>query len=208
MKFIRTISTLGALGLGLGLAGCGGSNSGDVHLTPGPPNPTPPPVVTPAQPTGKFVQIERLSRPAIKEVFEQFVDHQTSNQVEPYNDPTLSAAIKGTEDALRPPTGTTDYGAALQGVLYPDQYLVDLSKNAGGFLGAETKGAAGGAFGGRNINDDVVGIELGALFGNTLSKLGLIADDNQENNCLSAQNISLTPAQKSTSNFPYLSPPH
>ena len=206
MNITKTLTTLGALGLGLALSAC---SSGDVHLTPGP-NQTPIPPASTAQPTGTFVQIERLSRPAIKEVFEKFVDHQTSNASEPASDALIASSIKGTEDALRPPSTSagTDYGATLASVLAPDEYKVDLSQTVGGFLGADLPGKVPGPFGGRNPNDDVVAVELGVLFGNTLSKLGIVADDGEENNCLSAQNISIAPSQKSTGTFPYLPAPH
>jgi hypothetical protein len=181
--------------LGLALTAC--SSSG-VKLTP-----QPPPGAT------TYRQIELLSRPAIKEVFEPFQDHQITNAVEPYNDPTLKSAIQTTEDALRPPKGAIDYGAALASVLYPDEYLVNLAGSSMPpavdgqfFLSAEV---APGSFGGRAPNDDVVDLELGALFGKTLSALGIIADDGEENNCLSSQNTpSEDPAKKTTSTFPYL----
>ena len=206
MKIIRSLATVGALGLSL--AACSSNNNGPT-LTPGPPNNV-------VQPTGPFTQIERLSRPAVKEVFETFVQHQQSNAVEPYNDPVVQGAIKSTEDALRPPTANTDYGAALQGVLYPDEYAVDLTQTKGGYLGVETKGALGqGTFGGRNINDDVIGVSLLALFGNGLSTLGLQPDDNQENPCIASQGgkplapaLNIDPTQASTTTFPYLNTPH
>ena len=196
MKFIKTLATVGALGLGL--AAC--SNNSGPTLTPQPPNNN-------VQPTGSFVQIERLSRPAVKEVFETFVQHQQSNAVEPYNDPVIQAAIKGTEDFIRPPANGADYGAALQGVLYPDEYTVDLTQTKGGFLGAEIP-KLGTPFGGRNINDDVIAVELGALFGTTLSTLGLQPADNEQNNCISAQNVTIAASQQSTTTFPYLATPH
>lgn len=207
MKFIKTLATAGALSLAL--AACS-SNSNGVHLTPQPSGNN-------IQPAGPFTQIERLSRPAVKEVFETFVQHQTSNAIEPYADPTIQGAIKSTEDALRPPKNGADYGAALQGVLYPDEYTVDLTQTKGGFLGAETKGAIPGTgpFGGRNINDDVIGIELFALFGKGLPTLGLQPEDNQENTCISSQGgvpltpaLNIDPSQASTTSFPYLHTPH
>ncbi|MEA2688475.1 MAG: hypothetical protein QOD51_1082, partial [Candidatus Eremiobacteraeota bacterium] len=76
---------LAALGaLGSILAGCNGGatnvpqfNSGSsAFATPLPTNPT--------TPTGAYVQIELLSRPAIKEAFENFNDHKLTNKVEPY----------------------------------------------------------------------------------------------------------------------------
>ena len=187
----------------LGLAACGGNNN--VHLTP--------------QPSQlSFTQIERLSRPAIKEVFEPFQDHQKSNAVEPYNDPTIYADIKVTEDALRPPKGTIDYGVALQGLLYPDEYTVNLNGPAPS--GADpyyflSDVADGGAFGGRAPNDDVIYLELSALYGPLLSQLGAITDDNEENTCLMSQNIGgqgkpggQAASKLATTTFPYLATPH
>src|ERR1700760_2742921 len=106
------IFALGALSFGL--AACGGGNS--VNTTP----------VAP-QAVG-YKQVELLSRPAVKELFEKFVDHQTSNTSEPYNDPTLQSAIQTFTDALRPPVGGADYGKVLASVLYPNEIVVDLSQ--------------------------------------------------------------------------------
>jgi hypothetical protein len=204
MKYANATTILATLTLGFGVAGCG--NNGGVTLTP----PPPPNVVS-------YIQIERLSRPAIKEVFEPFQDHQKSNAVEPYADPTILADIKTTEDAVRygptgPAAGTPDYGAALQGILYPDEYSVNLAgaTPAGNdpeyFLSNEVEKA----FGGRAPNDDVIGLELGVLFGNTIPALGLAPDDNKENTCLSAQNIAggENASKKTTGTFPYLPVPH
>ena len=189
--------------LGLGLAACGSNNGDTVRLTPQPP--------AVAQ---SYTQIERLSRPAVKEVFENFSDHQKSNAAEPYNDSLLQGDIAATEDFVRygnpaGPSSGPDYGKVLQTVLYPDEYTVDLSQSTGGFLGAESGGKLGGAFGGRNPNDDVIGLELVALFGNGLTLIG-VPDDNKENNCLNTQNLSSAPyaKQASTSTFPYLHAPN
>ena len=193
-----TKSAIALAALALGLAACGGTTS---VLSPQPHLPTPVPQ--------SYTQIELLSRPAIKEVFEPFQEHQITNAVEPYADPTIQGAIKGTEDALRPPTATTDYGAALASVLYPNEYLVNLAGSTAPlaatgqcFLSAELSPTG---FGGRAPNDDVVDLELGVLFGNTLSAVNLVPDDKEENDCLSSQNIaSEDPAKKTTSTFPYL----
>lgn len=192
-KYIQRLAVVG--GFGLVLAGCGGS--GNPVFTPG----------TPATTNKTYTQIERLSRPAIKEVFEGFVQHQTSNATEPYdttNDP-LYANIKGTEDLLRPPKNGLDYGATLQSILYPDVLRVNLDGTAGGYLGVET-GNTAASFGGRNPNDDVIATSLGALFGNTLSKLGVIGDDGQENTCIAQENTPPTVA--TTTTFPYLQQAH
>jgi len=209
----RTIIVLAALAAsGLGLAACNGSstsvpfNGGSAFATPLPTNPT--------TPAGSYVQIELLARPAVKEALENFNDHKTTNAVEPYAgapaDP-LFAEIKSTEDTLRPPNSSlgTDYGAALQSVLYPNEIAVNLgSTTNASYLGVETGGATGGTFGGRDLGDDVINISLGALFGNTLSKLGVQKDDGEENACISQQNTPQRASQAKIAAFPYLSAPH
>jgi hypothetical protein len=198
MSHIRFLFAAGAAAVAF--AGCSGSGS-----TPSAPYSAPA--------GGMYVQIERLSRPAVKELFEKFVDHQTSNAAEPYNDPTLQGEIQTFTDALRPPTATTDYGKVLASILYPDEYTVDLSQTGGAaYLGNETGGATSATkstFGGRAVTDDVIDISLGAVFGNTLSTLPLgLADDGEENNCLSKENLAQNATQVPTATFPYLAGPH
>lgn len=215
-----SIIGLVALGaLSLGLAACGNNNNtslpvlgnGNGLATPLPTNPP--------TSTQSYVQIELLSRPAVKEALESFNDHKVTNSVEPYaGSPTdpLQSDIAATEDLLRPPSSSagSDYGKALQKVLYPNEIAVDLSNTTdkASYLGVETGGATGGKFGGRDIADDVINIDLGALFGNTLAKLGVQPEDNEENNCLSQQSADVKTLQRSTQantgTFPYLSPPH
>lgn len=200
MKFAKTVLTVAALGFGV--AACSSGNGGEVRLDPQPP------VNNNGAPKA-FVQIERLSRPAVKEVFERFVDHQISNAAEPYNDPTLKSAIHDVTVALGRSEATAN---TLQAVLYPDQYLVDLSQIGGAaYLGTETGGATSttkSTYGGRSINDNVIDISLGALFGNTVSALGLAADDGKENNCLTTQHVAVSSRQGNTGTFPYLSNPY
>jgi Domain of unknown function (DUF4331) len=198
--------------LAIGLIGCNNSRS----VPPGPGNngglaaplPTNPPTST-----ASFVQIELLARPAVKEVFENFNDHKTTNAVEPYvgspADP-LQAEIKAFEDTVRPPKGPLDYGATLATILYPNEIAADLSNTTdrASYLGVETGGATGGKFGGRDLSDDVVGISLGALFGNTLSSLGVIGDDGEENAWLAAEHVAQNPNQAKTTTFPYAAVPH
>lgn len=201
MKFVSALATLG-----LGLAACSNGDN-NVHLTPGP-NPVPTAGVT------RYTQIELLSRPAVKEVFETFAQHSITNAAEPYNDPTIQTAIQQTEDLVRygstTPQASNDYGTIFQSVLYPNEYAVDLSQTTGGFLSYELGGklSNGGKFGGRAPNDDVIGLELLALFGNGLSALGIAPDDHRENNCLSAQNVTQRPSQATSGAFPYLPTPH
>jgi len=194
------------LGLALALSSCSSNHSPSI--------PRSIPTATPAPAATVYTQIERLSRPAVKEVFERFVDHQISNATEPYdpvNDP-LQGEIQTFEDTVRPPASgsNVDYGKTLASVLYPDEYAVDLSQTSQSFLGYEiaTATKAGSNFGGRNPNEDVIGTELSVLFGNALSALGILPDDGEENNCLSKQNIAQNPTQKTSSTFPYFAPPH
>jgi len=211
----NTISRLAAASVAaLILAACN-SAATSVPISSGPIRPGPLPTNPPTS-TATYVQIELLSRPAVKEAFENFNDHKTTNKVEPYAgspaDP-LQAEIKGTEDTLRPPKatpgGAADYGAALQSILYPNELAVNLAATGNAsYLGVETGGATGGTFGGRDISDDVIGISLGAAFGNTLSALKVQPDDGQENACLSQENVTQNPSQAKTGAFPYFAPPH
>ncbi len=215
-----TIIRIAALGvLGLGLAACQGKSTAlPVIGTGGLATPLP---TNPTTPTGVYTQIELLSRPAIKEALESFNNHKITNKVEPYAgspaDP-LQGEIKATVNLLRPPkttpTGPSDFGATLQSILYPNEMAADLSNTTdkASYLGFETGGATGGKFGGRDIADDVINIDLGAVFGNTLVALKLQPEDNQENNCLSQQSPDVKtlqrPSQANIGVFPYLSPPH
>ena len=158
-----------------------------------------------------YQQIELLSRPAVKELFEKFVDHQVTNAAEPYSDPTLQGEIQTFTDALRPPNAGkgSDYGKALASILYPNEYAVDLSQSGkASYLGVETGGATGGKFGGRDIADNVIDISLGAVFGNTLGALGVQPEDNEENTCLTTQHVAMNASQVRTGTFPYLAAPH
>ena len=194
MQHIKSLTALGALGLGL--AACS-SNNGNTPTFFQPPT---------VKPTTQYTQIERLSRPAIKEVFENFVDHQKSNAIEPYQDDLLKGDISATEDFVRygsatGPASGPDYGPIIQSIVYPDEYLVDLSQSTGGFLGTELAKN----FGGRAPNDDVIATELAVLFGTGLSdNVPGVNPDGKANNCLDTQNLGVDVAQQSGPVFPYL----
>jgi hypothetical protein len=179
------------------LAGCSNTSNSAVN----------PSAVTPQ----KYQQIELLSRPAVKELFEKFVDHQITNAAEPYSDPTLQGEIQTFTDALRPPNAGkgSDYGKALASILYPNEYAVDLSQSSkASYLGVETGGATGGKFGGRDLADNVIDISLGAVFGSTLGALGVQPEDSEENTCLTTQHVAMNASQVRTGTFPYLAAPH
>jgi hypothetical protein len=188
------------LGLGaLALAGLivGGCSSGSVNSNP----------IVPTQPTtgpnATYQQIELLSRPAVKEVFETFASHDKTNRSEPYNDNTIKSQILVFSKIFR----SAATAKVLQAILYPNVMKADLSQNVttASYLGYESGGATGSKFGGRALDDDVVNISLGALFGNTISALGLAPDDHKEAPCLTTDNV---PYDKSnTTTFPYVQGP-
>lgn len=150
-----------------------------------------------------YKQIELLSRPAVKEAFELFKDHNKTNRSEPYDDPLLQSQIGSFTKAFR----SKKNAETLQAVLYPNVIKVDLSQDTtkAAYLGYETGGATGSKYGGRALDDDIIDISLGAIFGNTLSALGLIPDDHKELPCLTTDNIGYD--KSNTKTFPYIQGP-
>lgn len=197
MKLRYTIGLVGLALAGAIIGGC--SANGSIGSTN-------PPV---GQPSGSgpkqvaYKQIELLSRPAVKEAFEMFEDHNKTNRSEPYDDPVLQGEIESFAAAFRDQTTAQ----TLQAVLYPNVMKADLSQNTttASYLGYETGGATGSKFGGRGLNDDIIDISLGALFGNTLSALGLIPDDHKEVPCLTTDNVAYD--KSNTTTFPYIQAP-
>jgi Domain of unknown function (DUF4331) len=161
-----------------------------------------------------YLQIERLSRPAVKEAFENFSNHDQSNRTAPTQDNLLHDSIVTfmESDAGRDATTSTTLAA----ILTPDEMQADLNKTVAGcgnpnapcgaYLGVETGGATGDTFGGRWLNDDVIDISLGAIFGNTLAALGVVPDDHHESPCLTTDNVG--PAQAYGTTFPYVNTPY
>lgn len=153
--------------------------------------------------TVAYKQIELLSRPAVKEAFELFEDHNKTNRSEPYADPVLQAQIKSFSMMFR----SKKTAETLQAVLYPNVMKADLSQDTtkAAYLGYETGGATGSKFGGRALDDDIIDISLGAIFGNTLSALGLVPDDHKEAPCLTTDNVAYD--KSNTKTFPYIQAP-
>ena len=151
---------------------------------------------------GSYIQIELLARPAVKEAFEAFESHDKTNRSEPYNDPTLESQIGSFTKNFRSAT----IAGALQATLYPNEMKIDLSQNTptAAYLGVESGGATGSKFGGRALSDDIIDLSLGAIFGDTLSYLG-VADDHKELPCLTTDNEGYV--SKSTTSFPYIQGP-
>lgn len=196
MKGLTTFSSL-ALITGIGvIAGCGGGNSTAIR---------PQPISSAPIGGAQYIQIERLARPAIKEAFEAYQRHDQTNRSSPYADPILGQDIVSFMETVA--TRDTATSNALESILIPDEMTADLSQTAtdGAYLGVETGGATGNKFGGRGLDNDVIAISLGAIFGNTLSALGVVPDDHKESPCLTNDNVAYDKTPNGT--FPYLDPP-
>lgn len=154
-----------------------------------------------------YTQQDRLSRPLINEVIATVANnrHLINNHVTPRSDPLQ---IKRDIDSfLIYPAGRSEATRkVIEAVLVPDIMRADMSQSGPAYLGVETKGATGGTFGGRKIEDDVVDISLGIIFGKTISALGLAPDDHKEIPTLSKDNVGITTPHSNT--FPYLGEPH
>jgi len=156
--------------------------------------------------SGRYEQVERLGRPAIKEAFEAFENHDATNRSAPWNDPLLASSILAFTTA-KPPSGagrSVPIAQALQHVLIPDELAADLTSNGpAGYLGVETKAKN---FGGRGPSTQVMSPSLAAVFGDSVPKLGLAPDDRAETPCLTSDNV--TPGDRGvTGGFPYLGNP-
>ncbi len=157
-----------------------------------------------------YAQIDRLSRPAINEVFATVANNrhaQNHTLDSPTDDPNqLANDIQGfmTRTAGRSPA----IAAAVVKVIVPDVLKVDLSQQGvpAAYLGVETGGATGSPFGGRALTDDVIDADLGVIFGNTIPSLGLAPDDGKEIPTLTTDNVGYDKHCTLTT-FPYVGAP-
>jgi len=183
---------------------------------------------------GVYTQIERLARPAIKEAFEMFKSHDRTNRSSPYDDPLLPNDIYKFMTDPRPAGAgrSPEVGKAVEGLLIPDEMIADLSApGPARYLAVETRGKSGlpisvirlvpnfgiygikkalgdpyRHFGGRDFASPVIDIDLGAIFGSLVPKLGLATEDHHETACLTSDNV--TPAGKHfRPDFPYIGEP-
>ena len=185
----------GLLGVAL-LAGCGGggssSNNGSGTVSP-----------------HVYAQVDRLSRPAINEVFATVANNrhaQNHTLDSPIDDKNqlandIQTFMTGTAGRSQ---GITD---VVKAVIIPDVMRADLSQNTtkAAYLGVETSGATGSLFGGRALTDDVIDTDLGIIFGNTIPKLGLAPDDGKEIPTLTTDNVGYD--KHCTTTFPYVGAP-
>ncbi|CAN5544008.1 hypothetical protein BH11ARM1_BH11ARM1_03640 [soil metagenome] len=155
-----------------------------------------------------YKQMDRRGRPAVNEVLATvaYDRHKINDEAGPAED-----AEELKYDILNFMTYPAHRSAAtreaLASVLVPDVLRVNLNRNEqASYLGVETGGATGGKFGGRALSDDIVDISLGAIFGNTLSALGLVPDDGREIPSLLHDNVDAS-GKHFLTKFPYLGNP-
>jgi hypothetical protein len=165
-------------------------------------------------PGAQYIQLERLARPAVKELFQQFANHDGTNRTSPAAQPLSSQTLYQEIGSFTTTVAGRDalHASKLQAILIPDEIAADLSNltDKASYLGVETGGATGGKFGGRGLPDDVIDISLGAVFGNTLTALGLAPDDGKQSPCLTTDNVPQKNAQDNVTPlvFPYVGAPH
>jgi hypothetical protein len=157
-----------------------------------------------------YNQVDRLARPAVNEVFAAAGNgrHKINDEIAPTGDSAQLA--NDIRSFAKNTAGRNDATAnVLVAVLVPDVLVADLNQptsEAAAYLGSETGGATGGKFGGRKLTDDVVDISLGAIFGTTLSALGLVPDDTKAIPTLISDNVG-PGAKHYKTTFPYLGDP-
>ena len=170
----------------------------------------------------QYQQVERLARPAIKEVFENWQNHALTNRSAPVNDTALKNAVATFMTSPAGANRSSAIAAFVSTVLFPDEIEADLSQTVSGcgtanapcgaYLGTETGGATGSTFGGRWLNDDTIKTSLGVIFGGTVPALsgGSIPDDGNESWCLTDQNLSHGEGtfQTYSNTFPYVNTPY
>lgn len=177
-----------------------------------------------------WTQVERLGRPAIKEAFEAFRNHDATNRSALTDDATLAKSI---HDYMIHVAGRSNAVAdAAVKVLMPDFIEADLSQSGPArYLAVETNGKSGfpvgvvravppdgiegikkalgdpyRQFGGRDPKSPVIDLSLGAIYGSLIPKLGFAPDDRRETDCLTSDHT--TPAAKHPlRGFPYIGDP-
>lgn len=200
----KNLALLAPFAGALVLAGCGGSSGSSA---------APLGVIgvwttTSTQSGGNYVQVDRLSRPVINEVFATVANnrHKVNDEDSPSNDHNQLA--NDIQSFMTFPAGRSQaITDVVKAVIVPDVMKVDLSKSGeAAYLGVETGGATGGKFGGRKLEDDVVDISLGIVFGNTIPALGLAPDDGNELAAFTSDHVDAS-GKHFLAAFPYLGDP-
>ena len=142
-----------------------------------------------------YIQVDRLGRPGIKEIFEPYADHNSSDRAVPSNDAVLQSDITAFPAASG---GST--GSAAAAIFWPDVLQMDLSGTSASYLALE-RGTGG--FGGRALTDDVMSVDLDAAFGAELNGTAATKP------CVTTDNVSASAALRGSASgaFPYLAAP-
>jgi hypothetical protein len=178
-----------------------------------------------------FIQLDLEARPGANELFVPYAQHDANNRATPLADVSiLGPEINSFVTSFAGRSAATS--AYVQALFTPNVLVADLSQSAtkASYLGWESggqiktdscTGTAPNAFGGRGVNDDVVTVDLGLVFGNAASKLSATpnvsapvpADDGAELNGsngtpnLTTDNVNCSAAAYTPGQFPYLGPP-
>ncbi|MEI7576724.1 MAG: DUF4331 family protein [Armatimonadota bacterium] len=202
---MKTITILPLAVIALSIVGCGGSSnsslpSGNTKIGLW--------ATTNVKSGSVYNQQDRLANPVVNEVFATFANdrHKTNNLAIPTNDKNELA-----NDIQSFMVGTAGRSQAItdvvKAVLVPDIMIADLGVNGkAAYLGVQTNGATGSLAGGRALEDDVVDMSLGVVFGTTISALGLAPADGKEIPTLTSDNVGMG-GKHFKSSFPYLGDP-
>ena len=180
-----------------------------------------------------FLQVDRIGRPGVKQLYLAYATHDAFNRLSPISDSTQSGQQI---NAYVTTTAGRSAGIAayVQALLAPDVLVANLADpstrasylgwETGGKIAADCNGAAPTTFGGRSLTDDVVSVMLGLAYGNlaTTTVLGpttpnvatpVPPDDGKERNGLNGtpnlvkQNVSCANKGIALGTFPYLGAP-
>ncbi len=165
--------------------------------------------VAAAPPGFNFMQQDRLARPAINEALATVTANR--HLINDLDNPTDDHANLANDiyAFMTFPAGRSEaIKAALVSVLVPDVMIANLAATdaKAAYLGVETGGFTGSKFGGRALTDDIVDIDLSAVFGGVIPALKLAPDDGKELPQFSTDNVG--PHTDLLNVFPYLGNPH
>jgi len=181
-----------------------------------------------------FIEIDRIGKPGIKELYLPYGTHAAYNLGKPANDPTAYGPAISSFVTTAPAGRSAAIASYVADLLTPDALSANFDDTSGraSYLGWETggqlavdcNGLPGTTFGGRALNDDVVDAMLGLAFGNLATSTVLTAttpnvsaspppdDGNEKNGAngtpnLTNENVACGTRGITTLQFPYLGSP-
>lgn len=181
-----------------------------------------------------FIQIGRVGRPGVKEIFSPYSRHDASNRATPIADVTAMQSDINT--FVTGPYGGRSAAISkfLQNLFAPDLLEIDYSQSGdASYLGIESNGQitdtctgtrnGSGLFGGRGLAEDVVTTNFSLIFGTTVPVIslranvpnnsGAVPDDLAEKDGragrpnLTTDNVSCSDKHFNFAQFPYLGNP-